>query len=133
MSVATSKVDRQQLAMRLAVSDDPRDQALASVLLMLWDKEEFEDGVKKLHGQMCAECPARKYYEELATSQKDRKDGDDEDVRKVNRRELWRLVWDVVKYGVLALLLALFIIANQTGTKIPALPGLDAAAEGVGK
>ena len=58
---------RQYLATKLAAhtaTEAERDEALGTILLSLWDREDVEDMVVAKHQALCRDCPARKAVED---------------------------------------------------------------------
>ena len=58
---------KQYLAAKLAAhtaTEAERDEALGTILLSLWEREDVEKMVEKKHIALCKECPARKAVED---------------------------------------------------------------------
>lgn len=53
---------RQYLAAKLAAhtaTDGERDEAIGTILLSLWGKDDVQEMVDERHKELCKECPAR--------------------------------------------------------------------------
>ena len=58
---------KQYLAAKLAAhtaSEAERDEALGTILLSLWEREDVEGIVEEKHIALCKDCPARKAIED---------------------------------------------------------------------
>jgi len=58
---------RQYLAAKLAAhtaTEAERDEALGTILLSLWNKEDVEKMVEEKHLALCRDCPAKKAIDE---------------------------------------------------------------------
>lgn len=58
---------RQYLAAKLAAhnaTDAERDEALGTILLSLWEREDVEKLIEERHVALCKDCPAKKAVDE---------------------------------------------------------------------
>ncbi len=58
---------KQYLAAKLAAhtaTDAERDEAIGTILLSLWDREDVDAMVAAKHKALCKDCPARKAVDE---------------------------------------------------------------------
>ena len=61
---------KQYLAAKLAAhtaTEAERDEALGTILLSLWEREDVEEIVEEKHVALCKDCPARKAADEGGT------------------------------------------------------------------
>ena len=61
---------KQYLAAKLAAhtaTEAERDEALGTILLSLWEREDVEEIVEEKHVALCKDCPARKAVDEGGT------------------------------------------------------------------
>lgn len=62
MGMHGDEARRQYLAAKLAAhaaTDAERDEAIGTILLSLWGKDDVEAMIDERHKELCKECPAR--------------------------------------------------------------------------
>ena len=88
---------RHYLATKLAAhtaTPEERDEALGTILMTLWSKNDVNEMIEKKHEAMCKDCPAKKLAEE---------GGAKEGVWTKITLELAKIVgWSIVILGALA-------------------------------